>query len=271
MLTPLQERRFFAGYRDEEMPLGSYALLMGVYGASLAGFLGWRHGRALPVRLTLRDALLLGVATHKLSRILARDFVTSPLRAPFVRYEGKRPAAEVSESAELVTREVSDAPVLRVSALWLRGGGTVGFGGTVENRGSGSGNFDTLTLGLPTGWSVQGSVTQPSGAPIAIQDMTAYVSSVEFGDGIVLRGLTLYVVQNNLNAIAKVEEFKMEELSDVGCELKDFRTGLVDFVGRHQGRDVCLCWKLGEDRIAFWHETSAGYAGRQPVSSLEEE
>lgn len=98
MLAPLQERRFFAGYRDEEMPLGSYALLMGVYGASLAGFLGWRHGRALPVRLTLRDALLLGVATHKLSRIMARDFVTSPLRAPFVRYEGKRPAAEVSES-----------------------------------------------------------------------------------------------------------------------------------------------------------------------------
>ena len=62
----------------------------------------------------------------------------------------------------------------------------------------------------------------------------------------------------------------MEELSDVGCELKDFRTGLVDFVGRHQGRDVCLCWKLGEDRIAFWHETSAGYAGRQPISKLQE-
>jgi hypothetical protein len=99
MLTPLQERRFFAGYRDEEMPLGSYALLMGVYGTSLAGFLGWRHGRTLPARLTLRDALLLGVATHKLSRIVARDFVTSPLRAPFVRYEGKSPAAEVSESS----------------------------------------------------------------------------------------------------------------------------------------------------------------------------
>jgi hypothetical protein len=98
MLAPLQERRFFAGYRDEEMPLGSYALLMGVYGASLAGFLGWRHGRALPVRPTLRDALLLGVATHKLSRLVARDFVTSPLRAPFVRYKGKRPAAEVRES-----------------------------------------------------------------------------------------------------------------------------------------------------------------------------
>lgn len=99
MLTPLQERRFFAGYGGERMPLGSYALLVGVYGASLAGFLGWRHGRALPVRLTLRDTLLLGVATHKLSRLVARDFVTSPLRAPFVRYEGPRPAAEVRESS----------------------------------------------------------------------------------------------------------------------------------------------------------------------------
>ncbi|MCY1073621.1 DUF1360 domain-containing protein [Archangium lansingense] len=99
MLVPLQERRFFAGYRDEQMPLGSYALLMGFYGTALAGFLRWRDGRALPARLTLRDTLLLGVATHKLSRILARDFVTSPLRAPFVRYEGKSPAAEVSESS----------------------------------------------------------------------------------------------------------------------------------------------------------------------------
>ena len=62
----------------------------------------------------------------------------------------------------------------------------------------------------------------------------------------------------------------MEEMSDIGCELKDFRTGLVDFVGRHQGRDIYLCWKLGEEKIAFWHELGAGYAGRQPISKFQE-
>ena len=62
----------------------------------------------------------------------------------------------------------------------------------------------------------------------------------------------------------------VNELSEVGCQIKDFQIGLIDFTGRHAGRDVCLCWKLGEARIEFWHELDAGFAGRQPVSSLEE-
>lgn len=62
----------------------------------------------------------------------------------------------------------------------------------------------------------------------------------------------------------------VDELTDVGCELKDYKTGLIDFVGSHEGRDVCLCWKLGEERIGFWHELSAGFAGRRPVSELHE-
>jgi hypothetical protein len=61
-----------------------------------------------------------------------------------------------------------------------------------------------------------------------------------------------------------------EELEKVGCELKDYRLGLVDFPGRLDGREICFCWKLGEDFVESWHELSAGYAGRQPVSSLGE-
>lgn len=62
----------------------------------------------------------------------------------------------------------------------------------------------------------------------------------------------------------------VEELHDVGCELKDYKVGLVDFIGRHQGHDVYLCWKLGEERITHWHEMNAGFSGRQPVSVLDE-
>ena len=62
----------------------------------------------------------------------------------------------------------------------------------------------------------------------------------------------------------------VDELSDVGCELKDYRTGLIDFVGRHKGRDVYLCWKLGEEKVGFWHEINGSYTGRQPVSTLVE-
>jgi hypothetical protein len=61
-----------------------------------------------------------------------------------------------------------------------------------------------------------------------------------------------------------------DELTNVGCELKDPQTGLIDFVGQHQGHDVYLCWKLGEQKIGYWHELDAGFAGRKPVSTLQE-
>ena len=62
----------------------------------------------------------------------------------------------------------------------------------------------------------------------------------------------------------------IDELADIGVELKDYENGLVDFIGKHEGRDVYLCWKLGEERITRWHELTAGFAGRKPVSLLHE-
>ena len=69
--------------------------------------------------------------------------------------------------------------------------------------------------------------------------------------------------------MAKLEDF-VDELSEIGCELKDYQMGLIDFVGRHEDRDVYLCWKLGEERITHWHEVDTGFAGRQSVAKLRE-
>ena len=77
-------------------------------------------------------------------------------------------------------------------------------------------------------------------------------------------------MQEQLDAsMSKLEDF-VDELSEIGCELKDYQMGLIDFVGRHDGRDVYLCWKLGEENITHWHELDSGFAGRQPVSKLKE-
>jgi hypothetical protein len=77
-------------------------------------------------------------------------------------------------------------------------------------------------------------------------------------------------VQSRLEqAMHRLEDF-VDELSEIGCELKDYQSGLIDFTGRHLGRDISLCWKLGEGDIAFWHETNTGFAGRKPVSLLRE-
>ena len=55
----------------------------------------------------------------------------------------------------------------------------------------------------------------------------------------------------------------MEELSRIGCVFKGFEEGLVDFPHQMDGREVFLCWKLGEDQIEHWHDIEAGFTGRQ--------
>jgi hypothetical protein len=84
---------------DEDRPLGGYTASMATYAALAAGVAAlarWRR-RDLPERPSAGDVVLLATATHKLSRILAKDAVTSPLRAPFTEYREPTGAAEVAE------------------------------------------------------------------------------------------------------------------------------------------------------------------------------
>ncbi len=60
------------------------------------------------------------------------------------------------------------------------------------------------------------------------------------------------------------------ELADIGCELKDWESGLVDFPARMDRRDVSLCWKLGEEQVTQWHEVYAGFAGREPITAADD-
>lgn len=57
----------------------------------------------------------------------------------------------------------------------------------------------------------------------------------------------------------------VDELQELGVELKDFFTGLVDFPCWSHDREVCLCWKLDEPAIGYWHEVWAGFAGRRKL------
>ena len=53
-----------------------------------------------------------------------------------------------------------------------------------------------------------------------------------------------------------------------GVQVKDISTGLLDFSAMKDGREVYLCWQYGEDRIEYWHEVEAGFAGRQPITEF---
>ncbi len=55
------------------------------------------------------------------------------------------------------------------------------------------------------------------------------------------------------------------ELQQLGVELKDYFLGLIDFPSWMDGREVYLCWRLGEPEVAHWHELNAGFAGRKKL------
>jgi Protein of unknown function (DUF1360) len=84
---------------SEKPPLLSYTTFMAIFAGLFGGGLVAvkRSGRALPERISPSDLALIGAASHKASRLLAKDKVTSPLRAPFTEFEGKGGPAEYEE------------------------------------------------------------------------------------------------------------------------------------------------------------------------------
>ena len=57
----------------------------------------------------------------------------------------------------------------------------------------------------------------------------------------------------------------VEKIQETGCVVKDLDVGLVDFPSLLEGKEIYLCWKLGEERIGFWHSLEEGFAGRKPL------
>ena len=56
-------------------------------------------------------------------------------------------------------------------------------------------------------------------------------------------------------------------IQETGCVVKDLDIGLIDFPSFYDGREVYLCWKLGESGIGFWHGVEEGFAGRKAVDA----
>jgi hypothetical protein len=68
------------------------------------------------------------------------------------------------------------------------------------------------------------------------------------------------IVHRMQGAVGQIEEW--------GVTLRDIGTGLIDFPALASGRPIWLCWRLGEGDVEWWHETNAGFGGRQPLSDL---
>jgi len=57
----------------------------------------------------------------------------------------------------------------------------------------------------------------------------------------------------------------MAAINELGIFVRDPEAGLIDFPAERDGEEIFLCWRLGEDGVAWWHPTDSGFAGRQPL------
>ena len=76
------------------------------------------------------------------------------------------------------------------------------------------------------------------------------------------------LLQSEAQRLARDIEGYIAELNDLGVIVKGMDTGLVDFRGQMDGREVYYCWKLGEPSVMYWHEIDAGFVGRQRLHPL---
>jgi hypothetical protein len=65
--------------------------------------------------------------------------------------------------------------------------------------------------------------------------------------------------------LAESLKASLERIQSTGCLIKDLDTGLLDFPAIINNEEVYLCWRLGEERIRFWHRQNEGFAGRKPL------
>jgi hypothetical protein len=119
--------RAYARNAPDERPLRGYATVLGVFAAAAGTVAGVARltGRRLPTRPAAADVALLAVATHKISRLLTKDAITSPIRAPFARFEEAAGEAELNESprghgARHAMGELLTCPFC--TGVWVAGG-----------------------------------------------------------------------------------------------------------------------------------------------------
>ena len=85
------------------------------------------------------------------------------------------------------------------------------------------------------------------------------------GNGATAEGRLFATLKEELESMARELRQGIEQIEGFGCVVKDLDTGLIDFPALRQGQEVFLCWRLGEERIGFWHTTQEGFSGRKPL------
>ena len=96
-------------------------------------------------------------------------------------------------------------------------------------------------------------------------DLSAVSARIMMMGGVIVPYEKLAALRMEHNQLAESLKSALNRILETGCVIKDLDVGLLDFPAIIDNQDVYLCWKLGEDRIRFYHRQDEGFTGRKPI------
>lgn len=99
----------------------------------------------------------------------------------------------------------------------------------------------------------------------AEQALDAINRKVAMSGGMVLDRAHLLEQRSRRETAVQQLNNVLQDVAAIGCQVKDLDIGLIDFPALYQGDEVCLCWRLGEKSIEYWHGAHEGFRGRKPI------
>ena len=97
------------------------------------------------------------------------------------------------------------------------------------------------------------------------QELQAVATRILMMGGVLVPYAKLAQKRMEHQSLAEVMKTNLEKILSTGCLIKDLDVGLLDFPSIINNEEVYLCWKLGEDRIRYYHRQDEGYGGRKPL------
>ena len=97
------------------------------------------------------------------------------------------------------------------------------------------------------------------------RDLNAVSARIMMMGGVIVPYEKLAALRVEHQHLAESLKTALNRILETGCVIKDLDVGLLDFPAVIDNEDVYLCWKLGEDRIRFYHRQDEGFAGRKPL------
>lgn len=97
------------------------------------------------------------------------------------------------------------------------------------------------------------------------KDLTSVSARIMMMGGVIVPYEKLAALRAEHQQLAETLKTALKRILETGCLVKDLDIGLLDFPAVIDNEDVYLCWKLGEDRIRFYHRQDQGFAGRKPL------